>query len=214
MIKYLNNKIKFVLIFVFCLSLIPQVYGSELNLHSASLKGDIETVKLLIESGTDVNARNKDGQSPLHWAAFRGHYKIAELLIEAGANVNAACIKKWSPLHWAAKEGHIKLAELLIKSGADINATTKSGDTPTWVALINGNFKIAILLSNLGGINIELIGLLYVFYIEDYIKNHTDYDSLFNEGFKEWKNNEEFIYLILFYSMINLHFILEEPLAE
>jgi ankyrin repeat protein len=43
-------------------------------LHLAANKGHIEVVKLLIEHGAYVNAKNNNGWAPLHEAAYNGHY--------------------------------------------------------------------------------------------------------------------------------------------
>ncbi len=52
--------------------------------------GNLESARLLIDMGADVNCKDKTGQSALMWAAFMGHPKIAELLIQKGADLNFA----------------------------------------------------------------------------------------------------------------------------
>ena len=59
------------------------------TIHRAASTGNIEVVKQHLAAGTDVNAKNDDGYTPLHYAAFNGHKEIAELLIAKGADVNA-----------------------------------------------------------------------------------------------------------------------------
>ena len=51
--------------------------------------GNIEGVKLAIANGSDVNAKEELGSTPLDGAVYDGHKEIAELLIANGANVNA-----------------------------------------------------------------------------------------------------------------------------
>ena len=48
-----------------------------------------ETVKLLLDTGADVNAVNEADYSALHGAAFRGQDEIVRLLVRHGADINA-----------------------------------------------------------------------------------------------------------------------------
>lgn len=47
-------------------------------LHEASSKGDPEVVRQLLEAGANVNARSRQGITPLHDAAYSGHYQVRE----------------------------------------------------------------------------------------------------------------------------------------
>ena len=115
-------------------------------LHQASLKGNLEMVKLLIEHGADMNVKNNYGKTPLHWASFKGHLEITQLLIKHGADLNAKDNNGWTPLHAAANRGNLKMAQLLIEKGADVNAIDKNKDTPLHRASFKGNLEIAQLL--------------------------------------------------------------------
>ena len=55
----------------------------------ATMMGEIEAAKLLIEHGADLNVRQEDGGTPLHIAVTLGRAEIAELLIKEGADVDA-----------------------------------------------------------------------------------------------------------------------------
>ena len=62
----------------------------DLDIWKAAASGDIEAIKLHLESGTDVDAKEPPGGStPLLVAAIFGRVEAAKLLIEKGANVNA-----------------------------------------------------------------------------------------------------------------------------
>ena len=58
-------------------------------LMSAAAKGSLESAKLLIAHGADVNARDVAQATPLMYAAVRNSRKVIELLIENGADINA-----------------------------------------------------------------------------------------------------------------------------
>jgi len=94
----------------------------ESSIHDAAKGGNIEAVKQHLAAGTDVNAKDDNGWTPLHFAVYYGHKEIVELLIAKGADVNAKDKNGWTPLLIAIGDGHKEIAELLIAKGADVNA--------------------------------------------------------------------------------------------
>ena len=105
--------------------------ASERALIDAAYAGNVEAVKQHLAAGTDVNAWDKYGSTPLHKAALKGHKEIVKLLIAKGADVNAKAGNGCTPLHMAALKGHKEIVGLLIAKGADVNAKDKTrGETP------------------------------------------------------------------------------------
>jgi ankyrin repeat protein len=101
-------------------------------LHAAAL-GRKEIAEFLIANGADVDARKRNGVTPLHVAAARGHGEIVKLLISGGANVNARTNDGETALHKAAESGYTETAELLLSNGANVNAVYH-GETPLFLA--------------------------------------------------------------------------------
>jgi len=126
----------------------PTAKSPDISIFNAAITGNIEAVKQHLAAGTDVNAKNKIGSTPLNYAALKGHEEIVELLIAEGADVNARDNYKWTPLNYAAHGGHKEVAELLIAAGADVNARDEDGKTPFDVA---SNDETADLLRKHGG---------------------------------------------------------------
>uniref|UniRef100_A0A336LPW3 CSON010164 protein n=1 Tax=Culicoides sonorensis TaxID=179676 RepID=A0A336LPW3_CULSO len=102
----------------------------ETALHVAAIKGDMESVKKLLEQGNDANTPDFAGWTPLHEACNHSHYNVAQLLIKSGADVNAKAFEDNTPLHDAAIVGNLKLVKLLIEKGADPLAKNRKGKTP------------------------------------------------------------------------------------
>ena len=59
----------------------------DISIHEAAMKGNIEAVKQHLAAGTDVDAKDMNGETSLTWAAYSGHKEIAELLLANGARL-------------------------------------------------------------------------------------------------------------------------------
>lgn len=109
----------------------------------ASITGNIELAKLLIECGANVNRINGLRATPLHWVCITGKIKLAKLLIEHGACVNAMGSYRETALHYTCVEGHIKVAKLLVEKGGNIHMIDNSGLTPLHKAYRNNHIELA-----------------------------------------------------------------------
>ena len=105
--------------------------GSSYALHIAADNGNIQAVQLLVGCGTDVNAMNSSGKTPLHTAAG-GKGDCSELcliLLEHNVEIDAVDEDGNQPLHLACKKGHTRICMLLLSNGADVNAVNRSNQT-------------------------------------------------------------------------------------
>jgi len=106
----------------------------------ASREGDIESAKLLIAAGADVNQVTEYGWTPLLTATNNRHYQLGKYLVEHGANVNLANKGGWTPLYLATDNRNIEggdypvpkpdmdnleYIKLLLGHGADPNGRVK-----------------------------------------------------------------------------------------
>lgn len=62
------------------------------ELHSALGKGYLDILKLIINSGADINARSEKGETALHIATKRGDNNIVEYLLKHGAVVSVVAV--------------------------------------------------------------------------------------------------------------------------
>ena len=117
-------------------------------LHHAAGFGDIETIKLLLDNGADVNAKNRLDGTPLHWAV-RSDEKT-RLLLKHGAEINSKTQDGSTPLYLASRrrDSHSVL-RLLLDKGADPNIATMNGRTPLMAAARDGDVAaMKLLLGN------------------------------------------------------------------
>jgi uncharacterized protein len=113
-------------------ALTPLVYAVRAN--------DLESVKVLLAAGADVNQVTGYGWSPLLVATQNRYYKLGAYLIDHGADVNLANKGMWTPLYLATdnrniesgdypvRKGdmdHLEFIKLLLDKGANVNARMK-----------------------------------------------------------------------------------------
>ena len=89
------------------------------SLLKASARGYLPVVRMLLESGINVNAINHMGQNALQQAALGGHARVVRLLLDYHAKYYAGL---WGdPLYLAGKNGHEDVVQMLLEYGAPIN---------------------------------------------------------------------------------------------
>jgi ankyrin repeat protein len=76
----------------------------------AARENDLESAKLLVKAGADLNAQSGDGKDALSLAFFDGSYDVAEFLIDNKANVNQADAQRFTPLFWAVDRRNMETA--------------------------------------------------------------------------------------------------------
>lgn len=98
-------------------------------LHIAiKLNAPVDYIKYLIDTGADVNGRNKDGDSVLYLAVQKNLRKVGDLLLEKNADIFATNTQNYSPLRLALEKGG-DIQDWLITSQT-LNTTDGSGNTP------------------------------------------------------------------------------------
>lgn len=148
-------------------------------LMMAARENELESAKLLVKSGANLNDRSGDGKDALSLALFDGSYDVAEFLVDSGANVNQADAQRFTPLFWAVDRRNMETApnfpwtetrdplpiiKKLLAAGADPNAKINSTPrarmregsprlvyaTPLMRAALAGDVELAKLLLSYG----------------------------------------------------------------
>ena len=95
-------------------------------IHLAIAEGKADVLRLLIERGADLNARNADGRTPLHDCFELNHDDFAKILMDAGA-VPDVCAA-------AAYGLHDQLEQILLNEPAQANDLTTGNSPLGWAA--------------------------------------------------------------------------------
>ena len=114
-------------------------HGSDTALLFAARVGDLESAKLLVAAGANVNDMDAWGITPVVFAAHSGFVDVLEFLLEKGADPNAS--KAGFPaLHIAVMRRDERMAGILLTRGADANAPLRTW-TPTRRSSDDFNFE-------------------------------------------------------------------------
>jgi ankyrin repeat protein len=123
---------------------------------------DLAKVRLLVAKGADVNARSKQGRTPLIVAAsYDGGSEVVKFLLEKGADISARDGAGSTALVAATEANDTATVRLLLQKGADVNAAgvfyegATSGQTPLMNAAAHGNVDvIKMLLAKGASVNV------------------------------------------------------------
>ncbi|CAG8063528.1 unnamed protein product [Penicillium nalgiovense] len=115
------------------------------GLRVAAQEAQLGRLRIMLERGADVNAKDPAGYTALELAAFQGSKQVMQILLEYGADVNLRGSLNCPPLYHAIEQGSETVVPLLIEYGADVNAVTY-GVTPLMLAAKIGNLSINLCL--------------------------------------------------------------------
>ncbi|CAN2389128.1 Ankyrin repeat and SOCS box [Pristimantis euphronides] len=112
-------------------------------LHNVARLGLLGHVRLYLHYGSNVNARNGGGETPLISACGEKCgdedtcLQLCSLLLEKGADPEAGDQEERRPLHYACRTAKHQLVELLLKYDVDVNAADYNGVLPLSCVLQN-----------------------------------------------------------------------------
>jgi len=128
-------------------------------LHLAAKASNLEILRMLLEQGADIHAKDSDGRTTLHLAISNSD--AVRMLVRSGADVEAKDKDERTPLHHAcvsscfSRPGHyseetVEVVKRLLENGAQIMARDCKGQTPLHVAASRGDLNLIIILRDRG----------------------------------------------------------------
>ncbi|MBF0280724.1 MAG: ankyrin repeat domain-containing protein [SAR324 cluster bacterium] len=128
-----------------------KITGQEALLWHAARQGNPIAANHLIETGTDVNARDPDGMSALMWAARYNRIQMVKRLLSLGANLHLREYSySWNALMWASRFGHTEVVSLLVEQGGELQAKDKFNWTALDIALAHHQKETVQFLEGMG----------------------------------------------------------------
>ena len=109
-------------------------------------KGDLDSVKTLIQQRVRVDITSRCYQTALYRACENGHAKVAQYLLDHGASVNLGA----KPLIAAVRKNNYDCVQLLLQHHAYTNCTNMKGESPMSIALQKHHYSIIPLLLHYG----------------------------------------------------------------
>ena len=137
-------------------------------MSNAIVNGDANTVRFLLDSGTDPNIKDRFEETPLTNSSKEGLTEIIKILLEYGADPNIKNRFEWTPVMIASYNGLTEIVELLLDNGADPNIQNGGGLTALMHA-INAAYQPSSIIGN------EIVKLLLDNGADPNIKEYTDY---------------------------------------
>ena len=118
-------------------------------LFSAADGGCEAVVVKALKQGASLDARDRDGGTPLTHAARAGRANVIALMLDRGAVIDQRDVKGSTPLYVAIEKNRLEAAQLLIGRGANVNVEGRSGvSTVAAAAYLGDDAMVALLLAH------------------------------------------------------------------
>src|ERR1700726_2941310 len=134
----------------FCLAAASTAAADDASLAALIQAGHRDTALKMIAAGSDVNAAQGDGTTPLHWAVYKIDADLVRALLERGAKPDVVNNYGSSPLAEAAKVANARLVKMLLDAGSNAEVPNQEGQTALMLAARAGSRDVAELLVSHG----------------------------------------------------------------
>ncbi len=121
-----------------------------ISIAAAARVDDVGQARQLISAGTNVNAPEPDGTSPLLWAVYNNSPQLVQLLLDAGADPNLPNTLAITPLLQASRNGNASMISALLARGARLEDTKLRTEPALMAAARAGSVDAVKLLLKAG----------------------------------------------------------------
>ncbi len=119
-------------------------------LHYCAEWGLTDAISLLVEKGSNPNAKNANGETPIYNAVKVNNPEIVTILAQNGANCDTRDYLGNTPVHACIRWDSLDSIYALINAGCSMDARNLAGKTPLAEAARAGKIEMVTLLLNYG----------------------------------------------------------------
>ena len=121
------------------------------GMFKAAFEGNLAELRKLLASGSNIEARDPNGRTPLHVAAYASHENAVELLIQQGANANALDNQAYDIVTIAAVADDLEVLDMALRMGASAGNVTSPYDGTALIAAAHlGHHEVVKMLIDAG----------------------------------------------------------------
>ncbi|MNR77752.1 Ankyrin repeats (3 copies) [compost metagenome] len=108
----------------------------------AAEEGDLGQLRVLLATGVDINATNRQGRTAITLASLKQHYECVEHLIAAGADINKQDQTCFNPFLLACLNNDLRLLRITLQANPDLNCLSRFGGVGLTPACEKGHLDI------------------------------------------------------------------------
>ena len=160
----------------------------------ASVRGNVNVVRILLHAGADVNRTDSDGYTALHLASIRDQIEVGCLLLALpSVDVDKPDNRRdpYTALQYAVARGSTQMTAALVAHGANVDVLTDSGlslvdlaqNLPILVCLRQLGFNLCQATGRHGLMPLHRAALNDNLPFVEYLATHTDVDAQDQAGY-------------------------------